>query len=445
MDPRGAGRPSAAGGRRDARHRGGLVSGFRGSAEPHRAPGPAPPAQRGSATAREALSIVSSPAPGMPGGRRRPAPAGRGAVAWPGIGSRSSRSATITARSGGVDGVLPREPRRRSARCASISCSPATCTGRPAASVSSAASPSAASHGACPPRPVSADGAMRSSARLRRVGRGLRCRLPDAGRVPAARARRIAAMHAAKRAVLAAPDGPLLLANSAWTAARAQALAPSGTAIEPLALAFPTGVFRPGDRTELRRRLGVAGRRPLDPVSRPSSSTGRTRTSAISRKRCAVSPAPASASSRSGGSTIPGGSPCRTCSRPASIADEDGARRLVRRLRPPRHREPAGDPRPDPDRGRPVRHADPGLPDVGPDQRGDRRCLGPARAGEDGALGDALADLVADRAALARLGAFARIALESRFSPAASAMSLDRDLPGPRLAAGRWPAPALRP
>ncbi|TXM82603.1 glycosyltransferase, partial [Methylobacterium sp. WL122] len=45
---------------------------------------------------------------------------------------------------------------------------------------------------------------------------------------------------------------------------------------------------------------------------------------------------------------------------------------------------------------------------------------------EPGALGDALVELVADRADLARLGAFARIALESRFSPAACAMSLDR-------------------
>ncbi|MGT2486953.1 glycosyltransferase [Methylobacterium oryzae CBMB20] len=60
-----------------------------------------------------------------------------------------------------------------------------------------------------------------------------------------------------------------------------------------------------------------------------------------------------------------------------------------------------------------------------------------------GALAEALAALVGDREARARLGAFARIALESRYSPAASALSLDavfrrRGLPdaatGPRFA-----------
>ncbi|MBE7246810.1 MAG: glycosyl transferase family 1, partial [Actinomycetospora chiangmaiensis] len=42
-----------------------------------------------------------------------------------------------------------------------------------------------------------------------------------------------------------------------------------------------------------------------------------------------------------------------------------------------------------------------------------------------GALAEALADLVADTAARTRLGAFARIALESRYSPAAAALSLE--------------------
>lgn len=68
---------------------------------------------------------------------------------------------------------------------------------------------------------------------------------------------RIAAAHAAKRAVLAGPASPLLLANSAWTAARARELAPPGTAIAQIDLAFPVGIFRPGDRAALRRELGL--------------------------------------------------------------------------------------------------------------------------------------------------------------------------------------------
>jgi hypothetical protein len=44
---------------------------------------------------------------------------------------------------------------------------------------------------------------------------------------------------------------------------------------------------------------------------------------------------------------------------------------------------------------------------------------------EPGALAAALSDLVADHETRARLGAFARIALESRYSPAAAALSVD--------------------
>ncbi len=73
---------------------------------------------------------------------------------------------------------------------------------------------------------------------------------------------RIAGIHAEKRAFLAGPGGPLLLANSAWTLDYTRAHAPPGTAVARIDLAFPTGVFRPGDRTALRRRLGL----PVDGV-----------------------------------------------------------------------------------------------------------------------------------------------------------------------------------
>ena len=68
---------------------------------------------------------------------------------------------------------------------------------------------------------------------------------------------RIADAYAKKRALLAAPGGPVLLANSQWTAERARALAPEQTVIETINLAFPTQVFHPDDRAELRRRLGL--------------------------------------------------------------------------------------------------------------------------------------------------------------------------------------------
>ncbi|MCI9882123.1 MULTISPECIES: glycosyltransferase [Methylobacterium] len=85
-----------------------------------------------------------------------------------------------------------------------------------------------------------------------------RCPTPDA--YPQLASRRIADIFAEKRAVLAGPDGPVLLAASEWTEAAARALAPRGTAVARIDLAFPTGVFRPQPREALRRTLGL----PLD-------------------------------------------------------------------------------------------------------------------------------------------------------------------------------------
>ncbi len=110
---------------------------------------------------------------------------------------------------------------------------------------------------------------------------------------------------------------------------------------------------------------------------------------------------------------------------PGLIADEDTLAAWYGACDLSRHREPPRDPRADTDRGRPVRRADPGLPHLRADLRGDRRRVGPPRPGEAGALAEALAALVDDPSARARLGAFARIALESRYSPAAAVLSLE--------------------
>lgn len=89
------------------------------------------------------------------------------------------------------------------------------------------------------------------------IATGCDARCPSPTQYPPLAPDRIAAAHAAKRAVLAGADSPLLLGNSTWTAARARQLAPPGTAIAQIDLAFPAGLFRPGDRAALRRELGL--------------------------------------------------------------------------------------------------------------------------------------------------------------------------------------------
>lgn len=86
---------------------------------------------------------------------------------------------------------------------------------------------------------------------------GCDARCPSPSDYPQLAPNRIAEVYAAKRALLVGPAAPLLLANSAWTAAFAERTAPPGTAIARVDLAFPTGVFRPGDRARLRRHLGL--------------------------------------------------------------------------------------------------------------------------------------------------------------------------------------------
>jgi glycosyltransferase involved in cell wall biosynthesis len=87
------------------------------------------------------------------------------------------------------------------------------------------------------------------------AGCDARCPTPDA--YPQLAPNRIARAYADKRAVLAGPHAPVLLANSHWTETVARRLAPAGTRVGRIGLAFPAGVFRPGDRAALRRDLGL--------------------------------------------------------------------------------------------------------------------------------------------------------------------------------------------
>ncbi|MDB5648445.1 glycosyltransferase [Methylobacterium sp.] len=89
------------------------------------------------------------------------------------------------------------------------------------------------------------------------IAQGCDARCPSPTAYPQLAPTQIAAAFAHKRAVLAGSHAPLLLGNSRWTEATARRLAPAGTRIDRITLAFPTGVFRPGDRADLRRQLGL--------------------------------------------------------------------------------------------------------------------------------------------------------------------------------------------
>lgn len=91
--------------------------------------------------------------------------------------------------------------------------------------------------------------------RLIETGCTAACPTPD--EYPQLAPKRIAAAHAAKRAVLAARKAPRLLANSAWTQAQALAFGPAGVQVSRVTLAVPAGVFRPMDKAALRRSLGL--------------------------------------------------------------------------------------------------------------------------------------------------------------------------------------------
>jgi glycosyltransferase involved in cell wall biosynthesis len=256
---------------------------------------------------------------------------------------------------------------------------------------------------------------------------------------------RIAGMHARKRAALAGPAGPWLLANSDWTLARARDFAPPGAVAEPIRLAFPTAVFRPGDRAALRRRLGLP---PDDVLILISAVIVDGPDKGFDDLRSALQ-----AVARPGVGVVAIGrldDPARlgiaNLFAPGLIADEEtlaawyGACDL--HVTASRH-ETLGQ--------TPIEAGLCGVPTLAYRTSGLTSSVidgvsGRLVAVKPGALAGALAALVDDPVTRARLGAFARIALESRYSPAAAALSLEAVLRRHGLRdAAAWPrfAPAM--
>ncbi|MGU3544459.1 glycosyltransferase [Methylobacterium sp. A52T] len=243
---------------------------------------------------------------------------------------------------------------------------------------------------------------------------------------------RIAGMHERKRAVLAGAasgsstrsSAPWLLANSDWTLARARELAPPGSVIEPVRLAFPTAVFRPGDRAALRGTLGL----PADDVLILVSSVivdGPDKGFADLRAALQAVAGPGVGVVAIGRLDDPARLGVANLYAPGLIADEAllaawyGACDL--HVTASRH-ETLGQ--------TPIEAGLCGVPTLAYRTSGLTSAVIDGVSGRlvpvrPGALAEALAALVGDREARARLGAFARIALESRYSPAASALSLD--------------------
>lgn len=258
----------------------------------------------------------------------------------------------------------------------------------------------------------------------RRAAAGCDAACPGPDEYPQLAPNRIAGMHARKRAVIAAPSAPWLLANSDWTAARARDLAPAGTRAETISLAFPTGVFRPGDRAALRRRLGL----PADDVLVLVSSVivdGPDKGFPDLKAALQAVAGPGVGFVAVGRLDDPGRLGLDNLFAPGLVADEEdlaawyGACDL--HVTASRH-ETLGQ--------TPIEAGLCGVPTLAYRTAGLTSSVIDGVSGRlvpvrPGALGEALRALVADGPARARLGAFARIALESRFSPAAAALSLD--------------------
>ncbi len=199
---------------------------------------------------------------------------------------------------------------------------------------------------------------------------------------------------------------------------------PPGAVAERIQLAFPTATFRPGDRAALRRRLGLpAG----DVLILISAVIVDGPDKGFSDLRAALQ-----AVARPGVGVVAIGrldDPARlglpNLFAPGLIADEDtlaawyGACDL--HVTASRH-ETLGQ--------TPIEAGLCGVPTLAYRTSGLTSAVIDGVSGrlvpvKPGALARALAELVDDAGARARLGAFARIALESRHSPAAAALSLD--------------------
>lgn len=251
------------------------------------------------------------------------------------------------------------------------------------------------------------------------------CPTPD--EYPALAPRRIAGMHERKRAVLADPSGPLLLANSEWTRQRSQSLAPATATTRPVSLAFPTDVFRPGGRAALRRRLGLPEADVLILVSSVIVD-GPDKGFADLRDALRAVAGPGVGVVAIGRLDDPDKFGIDRLFAPGLIGSEEelaawyGACDL--HVTASRH-ETLGQ--------TPIEAGLCGVPTLAYRTSGLTSSVIDGVSGRlvelrPGALAQALADLVGDPGTRAALGAFARIALESRFSPAASAISLDEIL-----------------
>ena len=236
------------------------------------------------------------------------------------------------------------------------------------------------------------------------------------------------------------PHAPLLLANSAWTAQRARLYAPTGTDIAEITLAFPSGVFRPADRGALRRALGLPESDILilfSAVIVDAPDKGFSDLVAVLRGVAG----PGIGFVGIGRLDDPGALGLPNLFAPGLVAEEAalaawyGACDL--------HitascAETLGQ--------TPVEAGLCGTPTLAYAVTGLTTSVIDGVSGrlvppEPGALARALAELIRDEAARRRLGAFARIALENRFSEAAAALTLHAALSARNL----LPDPEIRP
>lgn len=269
------------------------------------------------------------------------------------------------------------------------------------------------------------------------IATGCDARCPSPDEYPQLAPRRIAEAYRTKQAVLAAPRAPLLLANSDWTAERARDLAPA-SAVAQITLPFPTGVFRPGDRNVLRAELGLPATDVLvvfGAVIADAPDKGFADLVATLRQVAR----PGIGFVALGRLDDPSSLGLSNLFAPGPIADEATLARwygacdihlTASRL------ETLGQ--------TPIEAGLCGVPSVAYRATGLTSAILDGVTGllaepRPGALAEALEILIADGPLRQRLGAFARIVLESRFSHAASAASLHAALSGagmPALAEG---------
>lgn len=277
-----------------------------------------------------------------------------------------------------------------------------------------------------------------------RAERGCDASCPTPDEYPQLAPNRIAGLHTSKRAVLGAAGGPLLLANSAWTRSRSEALAPESAVTRPVSLAFPTGIFRPGNRAALRRHLGLPEDGTLILVSSVIVD-GPDKGFIDLREALKAVVRPGVGVVAIGRLDDPSRFGIDNLYAPGLISGEEtlaawyGACDL--HVTASRH-ETLGQ--------TPIEAGLCGVPTLAYRTSGLTSSIIDGVSGRlvdlaPGALTQALIDLVNDAAARERLGAFARIAIESRFSPAAAALSLDAILRERGLIAGNAGRPSFAP